>query len=55
MDTHFHWHPRSFMSTSETSPVTRDASAPATGYRYYYDGGKLSMILPPCGSICHKD
>ena len=25
------------------------------GYRYYYNGGKLSMVLPLCGSICHKD
>jgi len=25
------------------------------GYRYYYNGGKLSIDLPLCGSICHKD
>ena len=33
------------MSVSETSLDIRDASAPTTGYRYYYNGGKLSMDL----------
>src|SRR5690242_20508250 len=46
IDTHFRWYPRSFMSASETSPDTRDASASATGYRYYHNDGKLSMNLP---------
>lgn len=43
-----HW------STSETSPDIPDPSV-GNGYRYYCNGGKLSMDLPLCGSICHKD
>jgi aminocarboxymuconate-semialdehyde decarboxylase len=46
IDTHFHWYPRSFMERiGDVSGYPRSERV-ADGYRYYYNGGKLSMDLP---------
>lgn len=46
IDTHFHWYPRSFMERIGDTPGYPRSERVADGYRYYYNGGKLSMDLP---------
>jgi aminocarboxymuconate-semialdehyde decarboxylase len=47
IDTHFHWYPRTFMERlGEVSGYPRSERV-GDGYRYYYNGGRLSMDLPP--------
>ena len=47
IDTHFHWYPRSFMERIGDVAGYPRSERVGSGYRYYYNAGKLSMDLPP--------